>query len=201
MHSHPFSDMRNLGGLSHHYLATQGGGYGVDPAGFTGGQHWMQGGMGGTQRPAEQMTGKRGSGCDNDEIFAKRARTDLVRAPGADVCLEDAQWSRASTDANGYWYMADSCQAGAPPAPQPEAAGSVYEEYCRREAMLASARQTGTASDDFRCPSGWSGTEWDVCPVPFATAQNSMECDVHNISQDHSLYNASLYGDLLPRGC
>lgn len=72
-------------------------GSGVSPAhGFgTGLQHEMQGGMGGNQRNAEQMTGKRG--CDDDSMFAKRARTDLGGAPfGADVCLEDVP-GRSST--------------------------------------------------------------------------------------------------------
>jgi len=67
-------------------------------------------------------------------------------------------------------------------------AGSVYEQYLARERQLAASASAGHVVQycaSLRCPAAWSGTEWDVCPVPFA--HNAMDCDA--------------YGELPPRGC
>ena len=196
--NHPFADRSNLGGLSGHYFAQECG-----PSQMTG-DGLMPGALSGTEvgriveARGEQLTGKRG--WEDGVDCAKRARTHHFGA-STDACICDAP-GVASADAN-FVDMGDVVTM----TPAERAAPvSVYEQYLQREREreMAAAAQAGlnrqAHAESFRCPSGWSGTEWECCPgaAPFAQQSNGMDCDR---AQDHSLYNASMYGDLYPRGC
>ena len=213
----PFSDRSNLspavlGGLSSHYFAQEcslgaalassvgGVAQGFDHAmGGPGGGvvHAVHGGEFGL--PLQHPTGKRG--FDGDVSPAKRVRTTVSGGAPAE-CNEAGAYpipagalGPHNPEASDCWYMGDGCQDDHVSAMEPEQnVGSVYEQYLAtlREQQLAAATggqglQPQALESHFRCPAAWSGTEWDVCPLPFA----AMDCD-----RDHSLC-----GDLPPRGC
>ena len=201
---HPFADRSNVGGLSQYYF-TQECGFGIANMGEGGLMAVTQtapdhgfGAMAAGKSAYEQLTGKRG--CDDESICAKRARIATTNASA--IAGVDAGAPHSGVP-HGYWYMADSCQDSSPQAcPTPDVqmrSVSVYEQYLMREQELMSAQQTNSST--FRCPSEWSGTEWDTYGVAPVSAQNSMDCDIHAKNPDTSLYISSVYGDLPPRGC
>ena len=160
-HTHHFPAMSNLGGLSHHC------GVGIASSGdwgMAGGSAEAAAGFGGAQ-----VTGKRG--CDDDSVLAKRARTgQFEMAAGEDQAM--GVGVPMPVDSSGFWYSGDGCTA---PQQQLQAQPSVYEQYLMKEQHLAEAAQRAQqATGGFKCPSGWSETEWDCCPtMPFAQVQNS----------------------------
>lgn len=153
----------------------------------------------------EQQMGKRG--WEDGITCAKRARIQHFGAP-ADACIEDAPDGGGNANSN-FMYMGDDL----PHAPEtviiPQAhvqdTPSVYEQYLQKEREWgsASASQAGRNrqghTSTLECPSayssGWSGTEWDCCPVPIANQQQhaAMDCD----GGAEARYRFDLY----PRGC
>ena len=160
-------------------------------------------------------TGKRSH--DDEAAFAKRARTGHLEAGthfelaagGEEDQAMDMGVQTADRKQQGFWYAGDGCEAA-----HPQAIPSVYEQYLIKEQQLMAeaaqrAQQHGSGAGAFKCPSEWSGTERDCCPsMPFVQVHCSiqsgafeMECDGTNDFHDRSLYNASLYGEIPPRGC
>jgi hypothetical protein len=153
----------------------------------------------------QHPTGKRM--FDGDVSPAKRARNTVGGGVlAAEGCRDAGGCPIFSSSAgalgpqnpgvSGSWYMGDGCHDDNVSAMEPEQnVGSVYEQYlaryCREQQLEGSTGQglaTQTLDSHFRCPAAWSGTEWDVCPLPFA----AMDCD-----RDLSLE----CGDFPPRGC
>jgi len=176
----------------------------------------MEGGSAGAGFAAHVThTGKRSR--EDEAAFAKRARTghfeagthfELAAGGEEDQAMEMGVQT-ADRQQQGFWYAGDGCEAA-----HPQALPSVYEQYLIKEQHLMAeaaqrAQQHGSGAGAFRCPSEWSGTERDCCPsMPFVQVHCSiqsgafeMECDGTNDFHDRSLYNASLYGEIPPRGC
>ena len=143
----------------------------------------------------QQQTGKRG--WEDGVTCAKRARIQHFGVP-ADACFEDSPSHAPETGIITHAQHYPLVQA--PP--------SVYEQYLQKEREWGStaAAQAGLNRQGHgsafecpsACPSGWSGTEWDCCPVPFVAQQQhaTMDCDGGAEAQ-----YLSLDGDMYPRGC
>ena len=187
-HAQPLFDRSNVGGLSHHYF--------VQECGF--GVAWS---AVHTNPLAEQLTGKRG--CEDTIMSTKRACTGHVGAPDGH-CIDGSRVSLGEdVQKGGFWYTGDGCVQHSQHQAHALAPKSVYEQYLQKEhdLMVSSSQHQHAQVESLRCPSAWSGTEWDVCPAFQLPRQSSMDCDHLMSGPGHSGYSAMVFDELPPRGC